>query len=474
MAGPENTPLPDLPDLGESPWYAKRAEWDAEVARRLVGKPAFALVVVTTGNEPRPDAEFVMWLGGVNEPANMANADVHFSTSTVIVVPPTGNPPVITTTTLNAMQVGSPYSQVIQYNGDTATAASVLSGSLPTGLSVTLTGGVVRIQGTPTVAVGFSVVIQVFNSSGSDTQALGGSVSAAPTTPTAPEIQTTTLPALTQGVAASQSITATGTTPITYARTAGALPAGMTLTSAGLFSGTPTGTGAYSFTVTATNSVSTDTQVFSGTVAAAPAGPGNYVNPTLPAGSYNVFGAVAPPGIITTDSSAPSTLRVGNRFYTTHEGGLSLVGARIWNPVGAPAGFLAADVTVYAYLETWSGGTVLGTTTYAGTPERTKAITGIRQAGTWSEILFDTPITLPKIASGAADALVTIAVNMTGGWWASDSAGLSDGANISNVDVHLAEQQNVGRAVTNNNPGDNGFHAVIGGIYLTDLIVDAL
>lgn len=57
-----------------------------------------------------------------------------------------------------------------------------------------------------------------------------------------------------KGASYSQSITASGGTgPYSFAVTSGSLPAGMTLSSVGLLSGTPTTVGSYSFTVTATD-----------------------------------------------------------------------------------------------------------------------------------------------------------------------------------------------------------------------------
>jgi len=87
----------------------------------------------------------------------------------------------------------------------------------------------------------------------------------------APKITTATaLPALSAGVAAAPvQLAATGTAPITYAITAGAAPAGMTLSAAGVYSGTPTASGSFSFTVTATNAAGTGTAMFTQMVSAA-------------------------------------------------------------------------------------------------------------------------------------------------------------------------------------------------------------
>lgn len=63
-----------------------------------------------------------------------------------------------------------------------------------------------------------------------------------------------TIPNLDVNQPYSQSITASGGTgPYTFATTAGTLPTGLVLTTAGLLSGTPTAAGAFSFTITATD-----------------------------------------------------------------------------------------------------------------------------------------------------------------------------------------------------------------------------
>lgn len=58
-----------------------------------------------------------------------------------------------------------------------------------------------------------------------------------------------------------------GSLPITWSVTDGALPTGMTLSSAGLLSGTPTVADDYEFTVTATNAAGTDDQPTEVTIA---------------------------------------------------------------------------------------------------------------------------------------------------------------------------------------------------------------
>ena len=85
---------------------------------------------------------------------------------------------------------------------------------------------------------------------------------------TAPTITTSVLDELTEDDPCSQQLAATGDTPITWAVTAGSIP-GVTLSSTGLLSGTPTTPGGYSITVSATNATGTDTETYTGTVSAA-------------------------------------------------------------------------------------------------------------------------------------------------------------------------------------------------------------
>ncbi|MFA4819089.1 MAG: putative Ig domain-containing protein [Patescibacteria group bacterium] len=70
-------------------------------------------------------------------------------------------------------------------------------------------------------------------------------------------ITTTTLPAITATALYNQTLVATGgTTPLTWSLSAGALPAGLTLSSAGVISGLPTIAGTSSFTVRVTDNAS--------------------------------------------------------------------------------------------------------------------------------------------------------------------------------------------------------------------------
>ncbi|WP_161781491.1 putative Ig domain-containing protein [Janthinobacterium lividum] len=159
------------------------------------------------------------------------------------------------TTTVTATGGAAPYTYAIS------------AGALPAGMSLSGSG---VLSGTPTAGGTFNFTVRATDSLAvNGTRAYTLTVSA-PTIAILP----TTLPAMTAGLAYSQTIAASGGTgTYTYARTAGSLPAGLTLASNGTLSGTPTAAGAYSFTVTATDSSTgagpySGARAYSGTVAA--------------------------------------------------------------------------------------------------------------------------------------------------------------------------------------------------------------
>jgi large repetitive protein len=149
--------------------------------------------------------------------------------------------------TLAAATAETAYSQTLIASGGTAPYTyAVSAGALPAGMSLNPATGV--LSGTPTAAGSFSFTItatDVDNFTGSKTYSL---MVTAPTITVLPA----TLTAATFGSAYNQTLTTGGGTgSYTYSVTAGALPAGLTLSSTGVISGTPTTSGSFSFTVTA-------------------------------------------------------------------------------------------------------------------------------------------------------------------------------------------------------------------------------
>jgi hypothetical protein len=115
-------------------------------------------------------------------------------------------------------------------------------------------------------------------------------------------VQTASLPAAAVGVPYSQTLQAiSGTAPYTWSVSAGALPAGLTLSPAGVISGTPTTVGTASFTVTALDATTpTATPATRALTLQVSAGPkasvwvGNGANSNVNAFSLTATGNAAP------------------------------------------------------------------------------------------------------------------------------------------------------------------------------------
>ena len=135
------------------------------------------------------------------------------------------------------------YTNTLTVSGGTGPYAwSVSSGSLPAGISLSPSG---VLSGTPTATGTSSFTVKVTDANAqSATQATSITISAGvSTTFSAP-------PAAVVGTAYTDTLTATGgTTPYTWSVNAGTLPPGLTLSSAGVLSGTPTTAGSYPFSV---------------------------------------------------------------------------------------------------------------------------------------------------------------------------------------------------------------------------------
>ncbi len=163
---------------------------------------------------------------------------------------------------LSSASVASPYSASLSATDCVGPCTfAITAGALPAGLTLSSAG---ILSGTPTAGGVFNFTVTV-----TDAGAGGLTVNRAYSlTVGAPTIVVTptTVPAATRGFAFSRTFSATGGVgSYTYAVSAGALPAGTTLTAAGVLSGTPTVTGAFNFTVRATDQ-STGSGPYSGTV----------------------------------------------------------------------------------------------------------------------------------------------------------------------------------------------------------------
>jgi hypothetical protein len=177
---------------------------------------------------------------------------------TLVVAAPTL---VVAPATLPNGAAGTAYSQTITASGGTAPYAfSLTAGALPAGLTLTA-GGV--LSGTPTVAGTFNFTVTATDST-AGTAGTASQSYALVVTPPNIVVNQQTLPTTFIGVPYNVTLTSSGgTAPYTYAVTAGALPPGLTLTAAGVLSGTPTSAGTFTFTITSTDALGfTGTRVF--------------------------------------------------------------------------------------------------------------------------------------------------------------------------------------------------------------------
>jgi hypothetical protein len=160
-----------------------------------------------------------------------------------------GTTPTVTTTSLPNGTQSAAYSATLTATGGTTPYTwSIFAGTLPVGLTLAPSTGV--ISGTPTGTGTSNFTVQV-----TDANSQTASQPLSLTVVVPPTVTTTSLPNGTQNAAYSATLTASGgTTPYTWSIFAGTLPAGLTLTSStGVISGTPSGTGTTNFTVQVTD-----------------------------------------------------------------------------------------------------------------------------------------------------------------------------------------------------------------------------
>ena len=270
--------------------------------------------------------------------------------------------------------------------GSSATlgGASTFRGSIFSGVSIGL-GTTANITGRAVAGSGAVTM------DGSNT--VGGCSAAAPLPPSCPVISLNpaTLPGGTVGVAFSQTILGSGgIAPYTFAVTSGALPAGLTLTSAGVLAGTPTTAGSSTFTIRGTD--------FNGCTGS--------VTYTV------VIGALPPPPpvcpAITLTPAATPFGTVGVAYLQTIAGS----GGTAPYSFGVTAGALPAGLTLTA------GGVLAGTPTTAATSNFT--IRGTDAVACFASVAYSiiinaappvpavcpaitlTPATLPNGALGVA------------------------------------------------------------------------
>jgi putative Ig domain-containing protein len=160
----------------------------------------------------------------------------------------TSGPVQVTTTSVPSGMVQQSYSTTLAASGGTTPYSwSVTSGGLPSGLTLSASSGV--IAGAPSQAGTFGFTVQVRDSS-SSAQTATRALTLLVNSPGL-QITTTGLPLGIVGTSYSATLSATGgTTPYSWSVTgSGQLPTGLTLSTTGTISGTPTVVGIFTFQV---------------------------------------------------------------------------------------------------------------------------------------------------------------------------------------------------------------------------------
>lgn len=151
---------------------------------------------------------------------------------------------------LPGVVAGNPYSIAFTASGGIAPRNfSLVSGAIPVGMSLS-SGGV--FSGTPTVPGNYSFTLRATDGAGFFTQGVYTVAVTAPTITINPDPGA--FPGGTVGIAYHQTLTGQGgTAPYSFSLLAGALPIGVSFSSAGVFSGVPRSAGSFSMTIRVTD-----------------------------------------------------------------------------------------------------------------------------------------------------------------------------------------------------------------------------
>ncbi|MCL2072549.1 MAG: putative Ig domain-containing protein [Marinilabiliaceae bacterium] len=160
----------------------------------------------------------------------------------------------ITTESLPNGEANTYYSQILSATSNSPITWTVISGNLPTGITLSSDG---EISGIPTNFGTFNFTVQALSSYEIETKEFTLIII------NNPKIITANLPNGFVDYSYSIILEATGNTPISWTIETGNLPSGLSLSeTTGIISGIPTSIGDFYFSIKATNNVGNDTQDF--------------------------------------------------------------------------------------------------------------------------------------------------------------------------------------------------------------------
>ncbi|WP_183978351.1 beta strand repeat-containing protein, partial [Tunturiibacter gelidoferens] len=332
-------------------------------------------------------------------PAKTASANLPLSVTRAIA------PLVITSTAVAGGTSNQPYGITLSATGGTAPYIWSVSG-LPAGLSL---GGNGVISGTPTATGTFSLAVTVTDSQ-SPAKTASVSLPLSVTAAIAPlTITSTSVAGATSSKPYSATLSATGGTA-PYIWTVSGLPAGLSIGSNGVISGTPTATGNFSLAVTVTDSQS----------------PAKTASASFP---LSVTAAIAPLTITTTAVAGATS----NQPYSITLSATGGTAPYIWSVSGLPAGLSIGSNGVISGSPTATGNFSLAVTvTDSQSPAKTASATIPLSV---TAAIAPLTITTTAIAGATANQPYSIMLSATGGtapyiWSVSGlPTGLSIGSN---------------------------------------------
>lgn len=299
-------------------------------------------------------------------------------------------PLTITPPTLTGATAGTPYTLALGApDGRAPLAFELVSGALPAGLALAADG---TLSGTPVPGGRFTFGVRVTDADGSTGTAERTLTVGCPAIAVRPGL----LPGGVTGVPWSQVLsTDAGSAPFTWSVTAGALPAGLTLSAGGTLSGTPSAAGTSTFTLTAADSAGcTGSRSYTVTVFAAPTTATiAAVTTGLCLGGRHTSASV--PFVWTrTDSASARAFNVAFRLDTTR--------VKLRTPANPNASFEAGPW--FGSLTTWANLAAVGDGSYVASI----SVMGLPCGSTLGGTLFTIDV-VPVAASGTATIAVTAA-----------------------------------------------------------------
>lgn len=193
-----------------------------------------------------------------------------------------------------------------------------------------------------------SYTVVVTNAAGSVTSNTV-TLTVTPPVSVAPTITTAALPNGTAGTAYSQALAASGDTPIIWSLESGSLPTGLTLSSAGIISGTPTESGTFNFIVKAVNNTGSNTKALS-----------IVINPDAPV-TYTITASAASGGMITPSGTISVQAGASQTFTFTPNSNYAIAFITV-------DGINLGAISSYTFDTVSADHTIIAAFTYVGSP----------------------------------------------------------------------------------------------------------